>query len=53
MCKCTPEIRTPFCGKLGCEWPEPTVAPEEMTQQKHTKEENEPLILKEYEKGES
>jgi len=21
MCKCTPGIRTPFCGKLGCEWP--------------------------------
>jgi len=21
MCKCTPSIRTPFCGKLGCEWP--------------------------------
>jgi uncharacterized small protein (DUF1192 family) len=30
MCKCTPEIRTPFCGKNGCEWPKkgprPTVA---------------------------
>lgn len=22
MCKCTPNIRTPFCGKPGCEWPE-------------------------------
>lgn len=22
MCKCTPEIRTPFCGKLGCQWPD-------------------------------
>lgn len=21
MCKCTPSIRTPFCGKLGCQWP--------------------------------
>lgn len=21
MCKCTPEIRTPFCGKSGCEMP--------------------------------
>lgn len=21
MCKCTPEIRTPYCGKPGCEWP--------------------------------
>ena len=23
MCKCTPSIRTPYCGKLGCEWPKP------------------------------
>lgn len=22
MCKCTPNIRTPFCGKEGCEVPE-------------------------------
>lgn len=22
MCQCTPNIRTPFCGKPGCEWPE-------------------------------
>lgn len=21
MCKCTPNIRTPFCGRPGCEWP--------------------------------
>lgn len=21
MCKCTPEMKTPFCGKRGCEWP--------------------------------
>src|SRR6185295_14801238 len=21
MCHCTPNIRTPFCGKPGCEWP--------------------------------
>lgn len=21
MCKCTPEIRTPFCGKGDCVWP--------------------------------
>lgn len=21
MCRCTPEIRTPFCGKPGCEFP--------------------------------
>lgn len=25
MCKCTPEKRTPFCGKPGCEWPPDTV----------------------------
>ncbi len=22
MCKCTPEIKTPWCGKPGCETPE-------------------------------
>ena len=22
MCKCTPSIKTPFCGKLNCEWPD-------------------------------
>ena len=22
MCQCTPGIKTPFCGKPGCEWPE-------------------------------
>lgn len=30
MCVCTPEKRTPFCGKPGCEWPESgpyTIAP--------------------------
>jgi hypothetical protein len=21
MCKCTPNITTLYCGKLGCEWP--------------------------------
>lgn len=21
MCKCTPRIKTPFCGRPGCEWP--------------------------------
>jgi hypothetical protein len=20
MCKCDPSIKTPFCGKPGCEW---------------------------------
>lgn len=25
MCKCTPNIRTPFCGKIGCEWPKDEV----------------------------
>lgn len=22
MCKCTPAIRTPFCGKGDCQWPD-------------------------------
>ena len=22
MCQCDPRIRTPFCGRDGCEWPE-------------------------------
>lgn len=22
MCKCTPNIKTPFCGKPECEWPQ-------------------------------
>lgn len=26
MCKCTPEIRTPFCGKGSCQWPEKKVS---------------------------
>lgn len=21
MCKCTPNVRTPYCGAVGCEWP--------------------------------
>jgi hypothetical protein len=21
MCQCTPEIKSPFCGKPGCKWP--------------------------------
>lgn len=21
MCKCTPAIKTPYCGAIGCEWP--------------------------------
>lgn len=27
MCRCTPEVRTPFCGKPGCEWPASNVVP--------------------------
>jgi len=23
MCKCTPSIKTPYCGAPGCEWPKP------------------------------
>ncbi|RVT91395.1 hypothetical protein EOD42_22330 [Rhodovarius crocodyli] len=26
MCKCTPEVRTPFCSKPGCGWPAQTSA---------------------------
>jgi predicted RNA-binding Zn-ribbon protein involved in translation (DUF1610 family) len=22
MCRCQPEVRTPFCGRPGCEWPQ-------------------------------
>jgi len=25
MCKCTPAIKTPFCGQPGCEWPDQKV----------------------------
>lgn len=25
MCKCSPEIRTPYCGKGDCKWPEEKV----------------------------
>lgn len=35
MCKCTPSIRTPYCGKLGCEWPTPSGKPS-MTVKKET-----------------
>jgi len=24
MCKCTPAIKTPYCGRPGCEWPDKT-----------------------------
>lgn len=27
MCKCTPNIRTPWCGKPGCETPKQTYRP--------------------------
>lgn len=27
MCKCTPEIKTPFCGALGCEIPKQNFRP--------------------------
>jgi len=30
MCKCTPEIRTPFCGKPGCEVPKQPEKPAEI-----------------------
>jgi len=31
MCKCTPNIRTPFCGKPGCELPKPEGTRHQMT----------------------
>lgn len=31
MCQCTPEIRTPFCGKPGCEWPTVKTDPQTMS----------------------
>jgi hypothetical protein len=31
MCQCAPEIRTPFCGKPGCQWPEAEVGAKEKT----------------------
>jgi hypothetical protein len=33
MCKCTPEIRTPWCGNPGCEMPEQIISPEHLRQQ--------------------
>lgn len=27
MCKCTPNLRTPFCGKPGCEYSEQKAVP--------------------------
>lgn len=30
MCKCNPSIRTPFCGKFGCEWPAPKITQSEI-----------------------
>lgn len=32
MCVCTPEIRTPYCGKLNCKWP--TMEEAELLQQR-------------------
>ncbi len=29
MCVCTPEVRTPWCGKPGCEMPKQVNEPEE------------------------
>lgn len=28
MCLCTPNVRTPYCGKPGCEWPKPAPTPD-------------------------
>lgn len=30
MCRCTPEIRTPWCGQLGCEEPKQSEVPKQL-----------------------
>lgn len=37
MCKCTPSLRTPFCGKFGCEPPKPAGARAEPQMSEDTK----------------
>ena len=32
MCVCRPNVRTPFCGRLGCEWPKKKKATEKFMQ---------------------
>lgn len=34
MCKCTPSLRTPFCGAPTCEWPEQALQAEVETIEK-------------------
>lgn len=36
MCKCTPNVRTPFCGKPGCEEPEQERVTKPVFQSRHT-----------------
>jgi hypothetical protein len=36
MCRCTPEIKTPFCGKPGCEWPPQKPRPTASSQCPHS-----------------
>lgn len=30
MCVCRSEVKTPFCGRPGCQWPTPSPATEQM-----------------------
>lgn len=41
MCKCNPEIRTPFCGAVGCEWPEQEKG-DQLTKHNHVTRDNKP-----------
>lgn len=52
MCKCTPEIRTPYCGAKDCEWPDhgdaaPLVQPAESLQFTADASAIDPLALRE------
>lgn len=38
MCKCNPSVKTPYCGKLGCEWPKNEIDTGEVEPGKYRKE---------------
>lgn len=38
MCQCTPNIRTPFCGKGDCQWPTQVERNNETLKEKYDKE---------------
>lgn len=35
MCKCDPRMRTPFCGKLDCQWPKQVELPRCPIKERH------------------